>query len=149
MDTGKKDTPSPKWFGYALQSLAVLALHGKVCPSCQMAEKIDSQATLLRRIMAQLVKSDLVAAKEGRDGGYSLARAADRITFADVYRALQLSEPLSQALVDSTSDACFGKEMQAYFAKFADDWQQRVLRELETRTIADLIGGQEPGDGAS
>lgn len=141
METGKKDTPSPKWFGYALQSLAVLAIHGKVCPSCRMAEKIDSQATLLRRIMAQLVRSGLVAAKEGRDGGYSLARPADQITFADVYLALQLSEPLSQALIDSTSNACFGQEMQMYFAEFADDWQRRVLEELDKRTIADLVGG--------
>ncbi|MDF2718515.1 MAG: transcriptional regulator, partial [Paenibacillus sp.] len=114
-----------------------------VCPSCEIAVKMESQATLLRRIMAQLSKYNLVVAKEGRDGGYLLAKPAAQITFADVYRALQLSEPLSQALLDSTSEGLFGKEMQGYFTKFAGDWQKRVLFELEQRTIADLTVGYE------
>ncbi|MEF3301595.1 RrF2 family transcriptional regulator [Paenibacillus sp. GYB003] len=141
MEANRKDSPSAKWFGYALQSLAVLAIHDGVCPSCEIAVKMDSQATMLRRIMAQLAKYDLVVAKEGRDGGYLLARPANRITFADVYEALQLSEPLSQALLDSTSDGIFGKEMQCYFTKFAGEWQKRVVFELQQRTIADLIAG--------
>jgi Rrf2 family protein len=143
MEANKKEAPNAKWFGYALQSLAILAVHDGVCPSCEIAVKMESQATLLRRIMAQLSKYNLVVAKEGRDGGYLLAKPASQITFADVYRALQLSEPLSQALLDSTSDGLFGKEMQGYFTKFAGDWQKRVLFELEQRTIADLTIGYE------
>ncbi|MDF2717545.1 MAG: transcriptional regulator, BadM/Rrf2 family [Paenibacillus sp.] len=141
MDAARKEAPNAKWFGYALQSLAILAIHNGVCPSCEIAVKMESQATLLRRIMAQLAKFHLVVAKEGRDGGYLLAKPADQITFADVYRALQLPEPLSQALLDSTSDGVFGKEMQCYFTKFAGEWQKRVIFELEQRTVADLTVG--------
>lgn len=141
--TAAKREPSgnnPKWFGYALQALVVLATHrNAVCPSGEMAEHIESQATLLRRVMAQLAKHELVEAKEGRDGGYRLAKAAERITLADVYRAVQAGEPLSLGLVESTSEGMFGQEMQLAFAEIVDDVEHRIVEALEQRTIADLI----------
>jgi len=143
MTTSKKDS-NPKWFGYGLQALVFLATHDNhVCPSGTMAEHLESQATLLRRVLAQLAKHNLVEAKEGRDGGYRLAKPANLITLADVYRAVQVPELLALGLLETTSDGMFGQEMQMAFADIVADMEQRVLEGLEQRTIADLIQSVE------
>lgn len=141
MEMRKKESNSnPKWFGYALQGLVFLATHDQnVCPSGQMAAHLEAQATMMRRIMAPLAKANLVEAKEGRDGGYRLAKSANQITLADVYLAVQMAEPLSLGLLESTSDGLFGKEMHATFMDIVMDIEEVVVESLRRRTIADLI----------
>lgn len=141
---GNQHPSTPKRLGYALQTLILLSRHQDgVCPSCNMAESIESQAALLRRILARLASHGLVEAKEGRDGGYRLAKPPEAITIADVYAAMQVEEPLTRGLIDSTSSGMFGQEMQAVFAGLTDDLERRLLDGLRRQTIADLIRSLE------
>jgi Rrf2 family protein len=82
-------THEPPWFPVAVQALIHLANADKGCSSAEMAPHLQAHAAFLRRVLAQLGRAGLISAREGRAGGYSLARPAAAITLADVYLAVQ------------------------------------------------------------
>jgi Rrf2 family transcriptional repressor of oqxAB len=130
---------TPKWFGLALQSLVFLAKNEERCPSVQIAGHLCSEATLLRRILARLAKANIVEAREGRDGGYYLIKSVETITFADVYRAIQMADPLFSGLLETTIDSPFEDIMQSAFTEVIHDSEARILEVLEQHTIAELL----------
>src|SRR5450759_4707185 len=83
-----RDWTTLGWFRVAVQALVVLAGNDETCSSAMIAEALDAHAVFLRRVLAQLVRANLVAAREGRDGGYRLTRPAGEITLADVFCAI-------------------------------------------------------------
>lgn len=133
---------TPRWFGYALQSLVYLSHHAcnqSRCPSGEIALKICTEATLTRRILALLAKADIVEAREGRDGGYALRKSPDTITLAEVYRALHIVDPLFSGMMDTANDGAIGTEVKPVFMEVVRESEKRLMDVLERRTIADLI----------
>src|SRR5258708_20409683 len=83
----------PGWFPVAVQALVVLAETDGPCSSSTMAQDLKAHAVYLRRGLAQLVRANLIHAREGRDGGYRLAPPAHDITLAEVYQAVTVADP--------------------------------------------------------
>lgn len=127
-----------KWFGLSLQALVVLAQNCSTCSSATIAEKLHSEPTILRRILAKLAKENILETREGREGGYRLKKPADQITLAEIYRSLQVGEPLCSGMVDTTGLHPFGLQMKAAFSEIADDIDKQVVQVLKRHTLADL-----------
>lgn len=134
-----KNSVTPKWFGFAIQALVLLSTTEGVTPSKSIARHIRSGVSFMRRIMAPLVKVNIVEAREGRDGGYLLARSPEEITLKEVYLALQMTEPLSTALIESTSDCTSGRVMNNVFSDFAIEAENNLLGFLCNYTLADFV----------
>ncbi|WP_027094593.1 RrF2 family transcriptional regulator [Cohnella thermotolerans] len=133
---------TPRWFGYALQSLVYLAQRSEFdsrCPSGEIADIVCTEATLMRRILARLAKANIVEAREGRDGGYFLRKSPETITLAEVYRALEMTEPLCTGLMDTASDGMIGMEIKDTFSEIMKETEQLMMVVLEKRTVADLV----------
>ena len=128
-----------KAFGLALQALAVIADHSCRHPSSHIADHLCSEATQIRRILAKLAQENILEVREGRDGGYLLARDPATLTFAEVYRALQVNEPFSEGVLDSTGDHPLGVRMHEALLGMADEINESIMKVLEQRTIADLV----------
>jgi Rrf2 family transcriptional repressor of oqxAB len=138
--TGKMQTSlTPMAFGLAIQALAFLAVSDNVCPSQQIAQNMKSGTTFMRRMMAPLVRAELVQAREGRDGGYTLAKSADQITVADVYRALHMNDPLRTGLLESTTDCPNGQAVKAVFDEITKQTEMSLLQVYNQYTIADIV----------
>lgn len=73
---------SYKMFGLSLQALVVLTKQKDTCPSWDIAQHLRSEATQLRRVLAKLVRENILETKEGRDGGYRLKKPANTVTLA-------------------------------------------------------------------
>jgi Rrf2 family protein len=82
--TSTREAP---WFPVAVQALLLLARSESACSSAEMAPHLQAHAAFLRRVLAQLGRAGLIQAREGRAGGYHLARAPETITLADVHQA--------------------------------------------------------------
>lgn len=134
-----KNSVTPKWFGFAIQALVLLSTTEGVTPSKAIAKHIRSGVSFMRRIMAPLVKDNIVEAREGRDGGYLLAKSPEDITLKEVYLALQMTEPLSTALIESTSDCSSGRVMNNVFSEFAIEAENHMLGFLCNYTLADFV----------
>jgi Rrf2 family protein len=122
----------------AVHALAVLAQSRDGYPSAYVASSVNTHAVFLRRILGDLVAAGLVEAREGRTGGYRLARPADRITLADVYRAIEPEGPLAESPAEPNRRCPVGAGMRRAFAEAAGAAEQGLLGALADRTVADL-----------
>ena len=75
---------------YGLIALKHLAMnHGECsCSAGDIAEAYKVSAPLMAKVLQKLARGGLVAARHGSSGGYTLARAASRISALDVIRAI-------------------------------------------------------------
>ncbi len=129
----------PKWFGLALQALVILSKEqAQTCPSGELAVQLQSEATLLRRILAVLAREGLLETREGRVGGYRLKKNPQAITLADVYSALQVGDPLCFGIQESAGSHSFGQEMNASFRRLTREMDESLKKVLSRYTIADL-----------
>ena len=86
----------------------------------------------LSKIFADLERAKLVKAKHGANGGYFLAKAADKITPGDVVAVLE------ENIVKTN---CYGCSMAAK-CKSKNIWQQvqrAINNTIRKKTLADLI----------
>ena len=129
---------SPGWFGIAVHAAVLLARSGDVCSSASMACSLHSHAAFLRRVLAQVVRAGIVEAREGRDGGYRLARPADPITLAEIYRAVKSSGPDPLSPPEPPADGPFALGLRAALDELTDEAEARIVAFLEGYTIASI-----------
>lgn len=125
-------------FAMAAHALAVLAQSDEGYPSAYVAGSVNTHAVFLRRILGDLVAAGLVRAREGRAGGYRLARPAARITLAEVYRAVEPEGPLAPSPAEPNVRCPVGAGMRTAFAETARLAERGLSRALAGRTVADL-----------
>lgn len=78
-------------FVVAVHALSVLARFegkGPVC-SATVAASVHTNPVVIRRLMTELEKAELVRSVAGRAGGFELNRKSSEITLADVYFAVE------------------------------------------------------------
>jgi Rrf2 family protein len=78
---------------YAIAMMVFIAKAGKgaLVPVASMKEN-DLPRSYLVKIARDLIKAKLIIAKEGRSGGYSLAKDADMITLKDIVEAIKFPQ---------------------------------------------------------
>lgn len=129
----------PKWFGLALQALVILSKDNvQTCPSGELAVYLQSEATLLRRILATLVKGGILETREGRDGGYRLRRDPHSISLAEVYTVLQVSDPMFFGIKETTGTHSFGREMNSIFCELTAEMDRSLLEVLSRYTVGQI-----------
>jgi len=122
----------------ATHALAVLAQSRAGYPSAYVASSINTHAVFLRRVLGALVSAGLVEVREGRAGGYRLARPPERITLADVYRAVEREGPLAASPAEPNARCPIGAGMRRAFERTAEAAEEGLLTALTEETIADL-----------
>ena len=133
-------TPKFKWFGLALQALVVLSQqNNEPCPSHSIALAVQSEPTLIRRILSQLAAADLIETREGRVGGYKLKKAPECITLAEVYLALEATELFWGGMIETLGSDERVEKMKGPFGEIINRISSSMLSIFEQYTIADLI----------
>ncbi len=122
----------------ALHALAVLAQSEEGYPSAFIASSVNTHAVFLRRILRELVAAGLVEAREGRAGGYRLARPPRRITLAEVYRAVEPEGPLAPSPAEPNVRCPVGAGMRFAFADAARAAGEGLTGALARRTLDEL-----------
>jgi Rrf2 family transcriptional repressor of oqxAB len=133
-----RDWTTLGWFRVSVQALVVLASNDQACSSAMIAEDLDAHAVFLRRVLAQLVRANLVAAREGRDGGYRLTRPAGEITLADVFCAIHHISSAEAADGDDAGDFDPSGVIPALDA-VGREVEQHALGVFARHTIASLV----------
>ncbi len=125
----------PGWFPVAVQALVVLAETDGPCSSSTMAQDLKAHAVYLRRVLAQLVRANLIQAREGRDGGYRLARSAEYITLAEVYQAVSVADLAEHTAGTGGVNA----RVQTVLDEIEAEAEQRLLEILGHSTLASVL----------
>jgi FeS assembly SUF system regulator len=74
---------------YAIVLLAHLSRSERTLTAQELASRSSVPLPTVSKLCKELSKSGLVVSHRGRKGGYGLARAADRITVAEIVEALE------------------------------------------------------------
>ncbi len=130
-----RGTPISGWFRVAVRGLVILAETGDICSSVVMARDLNAHAVFLRRVMAQLGQANIVLAREGRDGGYYLARPTECITLAEVYLAVKAAEPHDETACPRGEN----EPLQLALDEVTAEAEQSLLQTLSNHTIASLM----------
>lgn len=125
----------PGWFPVAVQALVVIAQTEGSCSSNAMAQDLKAHAVFVRRVLAQLVRANIVQAREGRDGGYRLARSADSITLAEIYQAVKLADSLEETACSNGVNT----RVKTVLDEIETQAEQHLLEVLGHHTLASIL----------
>lgn len=126
---------------YSIRALAELAAAGGgPCKVGDVAYRQGISPRFLQNLLLQLRRRGLVHSQRGTDGGYRLARPAEAITLADVFRAVD--GPLADVRGERPEDLDYPGA-----AALPEVWMAvrvSMRRILEEVTVADVAAGRLP-----
>jgi Rrf2 family protein len=129
---------------YAMRALVELAAaddRGRPVTAERLADAQGIPQKFLQNILLELRRAGIVASQRGPDGGHALARPADRITVADVIRAVD--GPLGSVAGHAPEDM----EYHGSTMRLRDTWvavRASVRGVLEGITLADIASDHLP-----
>jgi Rrf2 family protein len=126
-------------FSVAVHVLTYLASAGAHRPvsSDELSTSTNTNPVYVRRVLGPLRDAGLVSARQGSNGGWSLARAADSIGLDEVWTLLQGDKPVL-GLHGPSPQCPVGRDVAPLLTDIDAGVAAAVQAELATRTIADL-----------
>jgi Rrf2 family transcriptional repressor of oqxAB len=125
------------------RSLKVMLLLGHaeeegspVLSSAQLARSLDTNPSLVRKLMVPLVQDGLVASVKGRSGGVRLGRPADQITLEEIYHSSIGDKPLWAPRPEGPRECLVTNHSAEYFLRLTNETEAAVLGMLAGRTLA-------------
>ena len=107
--------------------------------STDIAEKLDTNPVVVRRVLASLQQANLIESQKGPTGGSRLLKTPKAISLADVYKAVETGSlfhtPQVRAAgpvrVNSALEKVFSASMSALFDDFEKTSLSQVLKRVE------------------
>ncbi|HEY4307209.1 MAG TPA: Rrf2 family transcriptional regulator [Gemmatimonadaceae bacterium] len=112
--------------------------HGEPATSELIASSVNTNPSLIRRLLSQLAQSGLTTSQMGAGGGALLARPADEISLLDVYQAVDEDADVIP-IHDAPNPKCpVGRHIQATLEGRIKAAERALQNELAQTTIATL-----------
>lgn len=124
----------------AIHTAGVLAFaEDKPITSKMIAQSVKTNPVVIRRIIGNLVKHGLVEVQMGTGGGSRLTRPADKITLADIYRALDEKEIFQVPILGDDHRCRIGRTVRPLLQRVLQDAEMGLIKRLESTTLRDII----------
>ena len=126
-------------FSVSVHILAILAAYPNTPVTSEtIAESVDTNPVVIRRIMAHLRQHGLVDSRPGASGGWHLLHDPASINLREVYRAIRHENVL--ALHQHPNPDCpIGGQIRATLGPVFDEAQDSLEAALEHFTISNLL----------
>jgi Rrf2 family protein len=133
-------------FAVAAHILTFLqAQDGEPATSELIASSVNTNPSLIRRLLSQLGRAGLTTARMGTGGGALLARRGDRITLLDVYHAVDDDTHVIPIHQSPNPKCPVGREISEVLSARVDGAERALFDELARTTIADLAAAVARG----
>ena len=130
-------------FTIAIHILICIDLYGEKEPATSesLACSIGAHPVVIRRILGQLRRAELITVARGREGGAHIARPRGEITLADIFRAVEsIGGNTLFSFHEKPNPACpIGRSIHTILDDRLDTIQRAMERAMETVTLADLV----------
>jgi Rrf2 family transcriptional repressor of oqxAB len=120
-----------------------------VLSSAQLARSLDTNPSLVRKMMVPLINDGLVASIKGRSGGVRLGRPAEQITLGEIYRSSLGNKPLWAPRPEGPRECLVTNHSAEYFLRLTHETEAAVLGALAGRRLADSLDELRAIDRAS
>ena len=123
-------------FATGLHALILLARQpDSLLSSETIATTLQTNAVVIRRILAQLQRAGLVRNHKGSFGGSKLVRPANKITLADVYKAIEHTSLFHDATVGGSDAKRVTLELRSVLAAA----EKQLLRSLAQVSLQKMV----------
>ncbi|MBX3199768.1 MAG: Rrf2 family transcriptional regulator [Labilithrix sp.] len=123
-----------------LHVLLHMAQHEGPLTSEQMAQAMDTNPVVIRRVMAGLREQGYVRSEKGHGGGWTLACDLSKVTLRDVYTALGSPSLLAIGNRTETPGCLVEEAVNAALDKSFHDAEELLLARLGEVSLATLSG---------
>ena len=108
-------------------------------PSTAIATSVNTNPVFVRELLRKLSKAKLVLTKEGKGGGAQLARPANAISLAEIYRAVE-EGPLLKHNTRSKDPCCpVSCSMKMVLDPVVSEVEDAMLAILKERKLSELV----------
>lgn len=125
-------------FSVAVHALTVLAVRGELTTSAFVAQSVNTNPVVVRRVLGTLVSAGLVRSVPGKHGGFELARAAKSIRLADVRAAVDDSDVIRIHANEPNPTCNVSCQIKDVLEQVRGGVESAVEAELEKTTLADV-----------
>ena len=126
-------------FPIAVHILTLLSkAGGELLASDYIAGSININPALARKEISNLRNHGLINSKEGKSGGYSLAKPSNQISLGDVYLAVKNQPVLGTAKNDPNPDCPVGKQINKNIDRLYADLDKTLLAKLSSIIIEEF-----------
>ena len=127
-------------FAMAVHVLALLAYReGDRVTSACLAGSINTNPVIVRRLLLALQRAKLIDTCKGAGAGSRLNFSPKRVNMAQIYRAVEATEPFTTPSRKPNTDCPVGHCMREELEKIFVSAQNALERDLGKTTLADVI----------
>jgi Rrf2 family iron-sulfur cluster assembly transcriptional regulator len=129
---------------YAVTAMADLAKFsaGEAVPLSAIAERQRISLSYLEQLFVKLRRAGLVESERGRAGGYRLARPANKISVADIMRAVEEGVRMTRCAGKDAEPCIPGNRCLTH--GLWDALGEQIAWFLDSVTLEEVIGGIAP-----
>ena len=129
----------------AVHVLSLMAWSGEEpLKSEQVAESVNTNPVVIRRILKELAEAGLVVSQTGSLGGSRLAHQPGETTLLDVYQALEYGGVFSLHRTPPSRDCPVGVNIETVLGDVLLEVDSAVERVLQNITIDDVVRRLKP-----
>ncbi|KQC01664.1 Rrf2 family transcriptional regulator [Pedobacter sp. Hv1] len=126
-------------FAIALHILVLLdKAKGEVLSSEYLAGSININPAMVRKELISLRKHGFVQTKEGKNGGATLANAANEITLGAIYQSVKQISLLGHQKNTPNPQCPVGKNINTHLDRLYNDTELVLINQLSKQTLADF-----------
>jgi Rrf2 family protein len=126
-------------FAISLHILTLLEkAKGELMSSDYIAGSININPVLVRKELSNLRNHGFVESKEGKNGGSSLAKSADKISLDEVYSAVKQNNLLGVSKNTPNPQCPVGKQINKHLDNLYESTEKVLLKELSGKTLSDF-----------
>jgi Rrf2 family protein len=124
----------------ATHVLLALSLHpGERLSSAWLAETVNTNPVVIRRLLGALQRAGLVATTSGKTGGTELSRSPAAITLRDVYEAVSCGELFALSPSPPNRKCPLSCSMKRVLSPVFTSAEAALSEQLAGTTLADLV----------
>lgn len=132
-------------FAVAVHVLTLMAWsEDESLKSEQVAESVNTNPVVIRRILCELAQAKLVISQTGSTGGSKLARKAGELTLLEVYQAVECRGVFSLHRQPPSRHCPVGVNIEMVLGDVLDEVNSAVEHVLAKITIEDVVQRMRP-----
>jgi Rrf2 family protein len=127
-------------FSFAVHVMAVLAVEeGECCSSSRLAETVNTNPVVIRRLLLELHHAGLVRTRRGPQGGAVLSRRPDRINLLQIQAAVDPQELFGLHPNPPSSECPVGRRIGDVMGYIQRRATRSYTQELRRITLQDVV----------
>lgn len=126
-------------FAFAVHVMAVLANEDKRASSANLAETVNTNPVVIRRLLIDLQNAGLIRTSRGPQGGAVLAKPAKRISLWQIHSAVESREMFGQHPNPPSANCPVGQGIGKVLGYVEKRANRSFSRELQMISLADVV----------